>query len=186
MRWTGRIWGQHLWKKGISKGYREICWECQAKGRTMLEVSLGVGLLVRCDRAHNAQGDVYSTNSCGKLHWVIKSQSSPEKMLENHSLVTKDYFLHFWQESSLEGIQTSILMWKVKEHFVQSGIPGHCQGYNISVALNENQSMWGIFSEAPWKPLESIKAELSTVMFRSSRQEHIRKELVKSAHHSMP
>jgi len=48
----------------------------------------------------------------------MKSQSSHGKLLEEHSPVTKDYFLHFWKGNSLEGIQKNTVIWKVKKKFV--------------------------------------------------------------------
>lgn len=79
-------------------------------------VNLKVSLLTRCD------GEKFSvrtgTNSYRKVHCTMKSQTSHGKTLEEHSLVAREYFFHFSVEgrqgSSLEGIQTSTLSWKLR------------------------------------------------------------------------
>lgn len=78
--------------------------------------NLKVSLLTRCN------GEKFSvstgTNSYRKVHCMMKSQTSHEKTLEEHSLLTREYFFHFSVEvrqgSSLEGIQTSTLGWKLR------------------------------------------------------------------------
>lgn len=88
----------------------------------MLQMSLGVSLLTRCDGErvqHSEKFSAYTvTNICSELCCIMKSQTSYGKWLEEHFLVTRDYFLNFQHGSTLEGIQASIVSWKVKEHFV--------------------------------------------------------------------
>jgi len=106
-------------------------------------MNVSVSLLARCDGELAQHGEKFSvhsvTNSDGKLRCIMKSQTSHGKRLEELSLVTRDYFLHFRQGSSLEGIQTSTVSWKIGGRFVPFGTPGHCQGYNVIVAPNENR-----------------------------------------------
>lgn len=112
-------------------GFGEKCWELLAKGRTTLEMNLRVSLLAQCDGELAQHGEKFSVHTVTNSYGIMKSQTSHGKRLEERSLVTRDYFLHFQQGSSLEGIQTSTVSSKVKKHFVQFGIPGHWQGYNI-------------------------------------------------------
>ena len=62
-------------------------------------MNLRVSLLARCDgelAQHSEKFSVHTvTNSYGKLRCIMKSQTSHRKRLEECSLVTKDYFLHF-------------------------------------------------------------------------------------------
>lgn len=77
------------------------------------QVNFKVNLLTRCDREFAQHSEKFSvhtvTNSYGKVY------TSHGKRLEEHSLVTREYILHFSVEGaqgrSLEGIQTSTLRW---------------------------------------------------------------------------
>lgn len=121
------------------------------------QVNLKVSLLTRCDREftqHSEKFPVHTvTNSYGKDHCTMKSQTGHGKRLEEQTLITREMFPPFLCGGRTGevpgGHSDKHCEMEVKENFVWYDIPGHCQGYNKIVAPNENLSPQGIFSKAP-------------------------------------